>query len=211
VCGEDLLPKTTSEYYTDMDAVKEEDEALYNKLSKDMGIAKPKLTDGQIRGLIIVAAVALVLLLIALDTFKFIQYKFGSIYEEREAVVVGLHYISRSSADVYLTTDCIVAYEFNGEIREDEVKAGFHYNFDDIITIYTDMDGNPYHFVFSLGDVLQVIIILSLAALAAIVIIRWHVMPNADGHLDKRMPGIERIERRNPNLMSRRGKWWRYF
>ena len=73
------------------------------------------------------------------------------------------------------------------------------------------MDGNAYHFVFSLGDMLQMIIILSLSALAALAIIRWHVMPNADGHLNKRMPAIGMMERRSPGLRSRGGKWWRYY
>ena len=53
VCGENLLPKNTSNYYTDMDAIKEEDEQLYDKVSKDMGVPNSKkLTDGQIIGLI---------------------------------------------------------------------------------------------------------------------------------------------------------------
>ena len=212
VCGEDLLPKRTSGYYTDMDAIKEEDEKLYNDISKDMGIAEKKLTDGQIIAMIITVGIAIFLMFYCLDTFKLIKYKSSSLYVERDALIVGLHYISRGADDSYLTTDCIVAYEYNGEIREDNVKAGFHYNFDDIIPIYLDPDGNPYHFVFSIGDMLQAIIILSLTALSLIVIARWHVMPNADGHLDKASPGLERMrERQTMRRMSRDRKWWRYF
>ena len=213
VCGENLLPKNTSNYYTDMDAIKEEDEELYDKVSKDMGIPNSKrLTDGQIIALIITGAIALILLNISLDTFKFIKYKCSSNYEKRQAVVVGLHCLSATyEGQGYLCMDCIVTYEFNGELREEQLKAGMNYALDDVITIYTDMDGNAYHFVFSLGDMLQIIIILSLSALAAIAIIRWHVMPNADGHLNTRMPAIGMMERRSPGLRSRGGKWWRYF
>ena len=213
VCGEDLLPKATSEYYTDMDAVKKEDAELYDNLSKDMGIkSKHKYTNGQMIALMITGIIAFILILIALDIPEFIRCKVSSNYEEREAAIVGLHYISYNEArDTFLSTDCIIVYEFNGEFREEQVKAGFHYNFGDIINIYIDMDGNPYHFVFSLGDLLQLIIISSITAVTVIAIIKWHVMPNADGHLNRRMPAIIALERRNPGMMSKNRKWWRYY
>ena len=188
VCGEDLLPKSTSEYYMDMDAIKEEDEKLYDKVAKQVGIeTKPKLSGNQKMAMIITAFIALFLILLSLDVFKFIKYKSSSNYEKKHAIISGVHYIPiLSSGDLNFTTDCEVVYEFNGELRYELVKAGIHYKLNDALSIYVDMDGNPYNFVFSFGDFLQLIIICALTALTFIVIMRWHVMPNADGHLNYR-------------------------
>lgn len=83
VCGEDLLPKSTSEYYMDMDAIKEEDEKLYDKVAKQVGIeTKPKLSGNQKMAMIITAFIALFLILLSLDVFKFIKYKSSSNYEK---------------------------------------------------------------------------------------------------------------------------------
>ena len=209
VCGEDLRPKAISEYYTDMDSVKKEDENLYKKISKEMGTDDDALTRGQKIAIGVTAVIAFILLMISLDGFRFIQYKAGSAYEKKQAVIVGLHYIGVDrNLDNDITTDCIVEYEYNGEVRQDEVKAGFHYELDDVITVYTDLDGKPYHFCFSLGDLLQLIIIASFTALTVIAIVRWHRGPNADGHLDVRMPGYTMGRRfRAPKS----DKWWRYF
>lgn len=209
VCGEDLRPKSISEYYTDMDSVKKEDENLYKKISKEMGADDDALTRGQKIAIGVTAVIAFMLLMISLDGFRFIQYKAGSAYEKKQAVIVGLHYIGMDrNGENGVTTDCIVEYEYNGQILTDGVKAGFHYNLDDVITIYTDLDGKPYHFCFSIGDMLQLIIIASLTTLTIIAIVRWHKGPNADGHLDYRSPGYNMGRRfRAP----RSDKWWRYF
>ncbi len=208
VCGEDLRPKSVSEYYTDMDSVKKEDEGLYKKISKDMGTNENAMTPGQIRAIIVTAVLAMVLVLSSLDVFKYMMYSAGSAYDKKRGFVVGVHYIIRGNTErENLTTDCMVAYDYNGTVLKELVKAGFHYCIGDQITVYVDMEGKPYHFVFSIGDLLQLIIIACFTALVIIAIVRWHQGPNADGHLDRRLPGyMAGRSRREKN-----DKWWRYF
>ena len=209
VCGADLLPKSVSEYYTDMDGVKEVDENLYKEINKKRGTDDDALTPAQKRGIVIAAAIGLILALIALDVFQILQYNIGAGYEKKRAYIVGVHYIAKGRTERdNLTTDCMVAYPYNDEVLNAQVKAGFHYCIGDQITVYVGPDGKAYHFAFSLGDILQLIIIACFTALTIIAIARWNKGPNADGHLDRRMPGYNM----GSNMQVRRNKkWWRYF
>ena len=209
VCGEDLRPKNVSEYYTDMDSVKEVDEDLYKKINKERGTDDDAMSAGQKRAIVVTIIIAVFLLGIVLDIFKYIQYKASPGFEEKTGIVVGINLIALDrSKDDGLTTDCTVAYEYNESSATGTVKAGFNYHIGDRITVFVDAEGNPYHFTFSVGDLIQVILILCFTSLTLIAISRWHKGPNADGHLDKRLPGYSMGSRMHT---PKDKKWWRYY
>ncbi len=225
VCDASLRPQGTpdsqgmSSYYTDMDNIRQQDEGLYKEMRKEMGIKDVKknpISSGQKVAVAVIIFLAVLLTLISLDVFKKLRYKISGAYDERIAVVTHVNYIyTRTGRYSYrrtgrkVATDCDVAYEFKGEIREGNVKAPTNCQVNDTLTIYTDVEGNPYYFVLSTGDVTQVSIIWTLAIILTVTAINWNKMPNADGHLNKSLQFSS--DRRGRRLMRSNDKWWRYF
>ena len=225
VCDAPLRPQGTpnsqgmSSYYTDMDNIRRQDEGLYKEMQKEAGIKEVKkypISNGQKIAVAVILFLAVLLTLISLDVFKKIRYNMSGAYDEVRAVVTHVNYTYRRSGRYSyrrthkVATDCDVAFEYKGEVREGNVKASATCNVGDMMTVYVDVEGNPYHFVLSTGDITQVAIIWAITIFLIGTALNWNKMPNADGHLDK---SIQLSSGRSRGMFGSRSRdrWWRYF